>query len=476
MTQSDVQVTVTGFMGWMARIVVSALIGCVIVSLSYYWANGGAVPGEARYLTYGFYVAAFAILFARGGNDLTPALWILILQTYPVLAPALSMDLFGTERFAARLREFQTPGHMVVPMLIGSLTAVLFAINLSVQSLRLPGRQTRVETSGAWRTRTVAIVFFGSLVLLFIANWLDAQPKSLGLGQIVYRDIKAARNDHLNISAALVVIFAAIAILSASLLFRDDGVARATKRRLAWLLGVSILIIVVWQILSASRVEACAMLFLCLMLFGHRIAIALRFAAIGAISVIFALVGYVRMLHPADVYLNRDFISWPGGVENAFKTYVYGLNAIKSGEIPIQYGTTYVDFLVRLPPKFFGLERPPRAYDLLSERTRLVGGEFFLTEPFLNFLGLGVFVFSLIIIGLMNAAQRQINAFWTNTGQFYATLVSTVFLMSSFRLIWYPLDNALKTVIAAAIIALPLIVFSVIERTRTTHSDVPRTP
>ncbi len=440
-----------------ARLVVALTLGLVlgILFLPWIWMLGVDPPADWRHAAWGILGMGGVILALRGATDLSPALWLFLLSAYPVAAPLLSLDVLGYDAFASGTRTYQSPQAITVPVLLGASASCLLALHLPTT------RIGPVSQSGARALSPHgALLLFGLAVLgLLLASAWDAPPSLRRLGEIGYRDLKAARDDVWNIASGLVFVFGALATMALRLVLAQPHLG--ARLRLWGLLGFVVVAVlcVSWQILSASRIEAAGLLLLIYVSLGARVPVALRLALAAATIGLLALVGYVRTLAGLLAYLSRDFVSWPGGVENVFNTYAYGLNALRHGEIDLQFGQTYLHLIQRLPPKFFAPDRPPRAYDLVADQTRLIGGEFYLTEPYLNAAGLGVLIFVGGLIWAYRAALRSLapltGAASGMVGQFLALVLFTV----CFRLFWYGLEHGIKVLMLALLVAIPLALF-----------------
>ncbi|MFL4472293.1 hypothetical protein ACERZ8_21305 [Tateyamaria armeniaca] len=279
----------------------------------------------------------------------------------------------------------------------------------------------------------------------------------LNLGRVAYSVIKESRDDALNFATGLVVVCGAAMLLSLSILQRVQGISPRIKRLALIICLLTVLFVSIWQLLSASRVEAIGLLFGLFLTQGDRVSRFTRRTSIFVVIVLFGLVGYLRQLLSVSSYLDRSFVSWPGGIENVFNTYVFALISVRDGDLPVFFGQTYLDLLQRLPPGFFGLDRPPRAYDYLAERTRLIGGEYFLTEPFMNGLGLGVAIFLCVLVFILNSSTRVLADFHQHPRRIFAALISMTVLTFSFRIMWYGFEHTLKTIVIGCILALPLL-------------------
>jgi len=116
-----------------------------------------------------------------------------------------------------------------------------------------------------------------------------------------------------------------------------------------------------------------------------------------------------------------------------------------------------------VPPQVFGLDRPDRAYDIAAAHTHLIGGEYYLFEPFLNFLGFGVAAALLAVVWGVNRAIEALRLFLFD-GRGYATaLISLVLFTVCFRMLWYGLEHTVKVLLLTAILGLPL---AMLENTR----------
>lgn len=445
------------------RLSSAAALLAFIILLSLFWMAGAPIPAEARHASWGMIVLAGVVLIARGATDLSPATWIVLLAAYPIMVPLLTLDVLGFAAFATGSGAHQSIEAITVPTLIGASGTLFLAICLSVQPISLPSRSALLRRSLTISGGTALTLFCCAVACFFAANLIDAPIETLQLGQVSYRDLKGARDDTLNVASGLVMVFGALSAMALIGVQSAQGVSQGLRR--ACTLGFALLtaLVACWQILAASRIEVVGLLLLVYLIFAHRlhglIRLGLVIAAVGAL----ALVGYFRTLVGLLAYLSRDFISWPGGVENVFNTYAFGLSAVKDGTVPLQLGQTYLNLIERLPPQFLGLTRPDRAYDIAAAHTHLIGGEYFLFEPFLNFLGFGVVAALLAVVWAVNRAIRALGLFLTNGQGYFGALISLVLFTVCFRMLWYGLEHTVKVLLLTALIGLPL---AMLESTR----------
>ena len=425
--------------------------------LSLFWINGSELGSEWRGLAPLLILFAFSTLLMRGASDLSPAFWILVLAAYPLCVPLIGLDLVGMPAFASGSRANQDVNSIMVPILIAACATCLLALNLSVSRICVPtfsfARLQGRVVSGS----TAVTAFLAGCVALLAANQVDAPLDTLQLGRVSYKDLKANRDDALNFASGLVLVFGAASTLFLAVLLVSDDLTKRLKCRCAFAFGLIVLVTVSWQLMAASRVEAVGLLLIQYLCFGDRLHPSLRFIGVVIVVFVLALIGYVRTLAGALAYLSRDFIAWPGGVENVIFTYTETLSAIRHGELDLQLGDTYLALLLRLPPQFFEFDRPPRAYDLIAEQTRLIGGEYYLSEPFMNFTGLGVLLCCTGLTFCYNWATRQLRALYAGVTNFFQALISLVLFTVCFRTIWYGLEHTIKVLMLAGIIALPLL-------------------
>lgn len=438
-------------------IVTSAALAIFIIFLSLFWINGSDLDAQWRWLALLMITCAFISLLGRGASDLTPAFWYLVLAAYPLCAPMMSLDLLGMPAFASGSRANQGIEALTAPLLIAAAAAWFLALNLSVSRICVPAFSFARFQGRVVSGPTALTAFLITSAALLVANQIDAPWDTLQLGRVTYKDLKANRDDALNFASGLVLVFGAASTLCLAVLMVSDDLMRRLKRRCAFGFGLIVSLTVFWQLMAASRVEAVGLLLIQYLCFGDRLRPGLRFLSVVLSVAVLALIGYIRTLAGALAYLSRDFIAWPGGVENVIFTYAETLNAIRHDTLDLQFGETYLAILLRLPPQFFGYDRPPRAYDLIAEQTRLIGGEYYLTEPFMNFAGLGVLVFCFGLICCFNWAVRQLTALYFGETNFFQALISLVLFTVCFRTIWYGLEHTVKVLMLAGIIGLPLL-------------------
>ena len=436
------------------RLALTVLLGLLLVFLPAFWLAGSTPSATWRHGAWGLLALAGALLWGRGANDLSPATWLVVLAGYPVAAPLLSLDLVGAPAFAAGARHHQGPEDIVVPVLIGAAATCLLALHLRPERLR-PATVTR---GAGWPVsgRTALTLLAVSAIGLIGAGFLDAPPELRGLGEVGYREIKASRDESWNFASGLVFFFGAFATYALTLVTGHPDLGARLRLLCGIVYAGLTLLVVLWQIAAASRIEAAGLLLLLYLTFGHRLRQGVRLSIATAVIALLAIVGYVRTLAGALAYLSRDFVSWPAGIENVFNTYAFALHALRTGTIPMQGGQTYLDLVLRLTPRALQPDRPPRAYDLLAEQTRLIGGEYFLTEPFLNAAGLGVLGAVAVAAAIFNAAIKGLSGSPGRSSDLLATILSMVLLAVSFRLFWYGLDHGLKILLLALLLGLPL--------------------
>lgn len=440
----------------MARLVANIGILVTFIFVGQYWADGGNIPSDARISAYLIIIISYLIIFSRGANELKPLFWFVTFAAYPILAPLLSIDLFGYSQYSSgNLRYVDVESAITTPAILGSLTTLFLAINLDPAPILTPNTDFVVARPFSVEPISLLFLFFISCAALLGATYVDAPPEILRLGQIGYSEIKALRNDAVAAASGFVIVFAAVATLTLVALRNHPRIRPGQKARLTWFFFTLVMLVTVWQILSASRVEVIGILLTLLLMFGNMVSVTVRRFYILLIGMGLSLIGYVRTLNSYSDFLRRDFLTWPGGVENVFNTYVFALNEVRAGNLEPFLGQTYIDLVVRLPPKAFGFERPPRAYDYLAENTRLIGGEYFMTEPYMNFLGVGCFAFLLLMVVLLNWTTSSIRRFYLFPTNIFPALVATTVLMFSLRLFWYGLDHMVKTMAVALIVGVP---------------------
>lgn len=456
-----------------ARLSWSAAILAFIILLSLFWMAGAPIPAEARYASIAMIFSAGLVLFARGANDLSPATWIVLLAAYPVLVPLLTLDVLGFPAFATGSRAHQSIQAITVPTLIGASGTLFLALCLSVRQISLPARAVLLRRNVALSGGTAVVLFLSAAVCFFAVDLIDAPFETLQLGQVSYRDLKGERDDTLNAASGLVMIFGALSAMALIGVQGAQGLSLGMRRVCTVGFALLTTLIASWQILAASRIEVVGLLLLIYLLFAHRLHGLVRLIFVLAAVSALALVGYFRTLVGLLAYLSRDFISWPGGVENVFNTYVFGLNAVRDGTLQLQLGQTYLNLIERLPPQIFGLDRPDRAYDIAAAHTHLIGGEYYLFEPFLNYLGFGVAVALVAVVWGINRAIHVLRSFLFDGRGYASALISLVMFTVCFRMLWYGLEHTVKVLLLTAILSLPLTMLENSRKSMRTQQFVP---
>jgi hypothetical protein len=427
-----------------------------LIFLPWLWVSGFDVPSDLRHLTWLFLGAGAVLLYARGATDLSPATWVFVIAAYPLAAPLIALDLLGYAAYASGARHHQTLQALTVPVLIGSAACLLLVLHLSVARISVPRARPGASSRPALAARSALLVLMLSSALLVIACLLDAPMEVRQLGTVGYRDLKANRDDALNVASGLVFVFGAMATLALAQVLTHPDIG--PKLRGLCGVGYAILsaLVVFWQTMAASRIEVAGLLLLLYLCFADRLRPALRLGLAAGTILALGVIGYVRTLAGTLAYLSRDFMSWPGGVENVFNTFNQALNGLRHGAIPVQQGETYLWLLQRLPPSSLSLDRPPRAYDLVADYTHLIGGEYYLTEPFLNGLGIGVALCVLLILKATNATIGVLRTARQGAAHLGQSILAMVWIAVSFRVFWYGAEHALKIMILALVLSVPV--------------------
>lgn len=399
----------------------------------------GAEPGaDALALGYGTAALAALIGYRRGGITGYP-LWITLMVAYPILTPPIVQGVIGLPYFSARATGYQDPEHLAAPVLIAAVCALFLSVAIS----RAPVAADVPATRGAdlWLVLVAAggTLFFG---------WLTEPGRPMGLAD--YADIRAGRIPGTPFAGGAWLVFAAYSV---ALWHRVSSAAPHRNRRWKlFALSASLAFSLLWLLSHARRSEPTGFLILLLCLFGHRMGRGRVLLYGGAAFVALAAIGYLRNGQDIFGLLSGQYVHLPGAPGNVLIGYVAAYWQHVGGGIPMLWGESYAGHVLRLPPAFLGLPRPPIAYDYVQAVVPLTGGEYLLIEPMLNG-GIGGMIPYLVVFTVaVNASIRAIRRYWHGQAGTLAFLLATATLGMLFRTAWYGAGAWIKTVIIAGLV------------------------
>lgn len=405
-------------------------------------------PDVEPWLIYFCYVVAIsAILVAsiRGGVDAYP-FWTTLIASYPVLAPFIIQDILGFELFSARAASFQTPEMMVAPLMVAALSALLLSTAVARTSLN---PFSAVKTNGGHRN-LLLWVCLGTMAMVFFA-WLTEPGLPVGLA--TYSELRAQRYQGTNFAGGA---WATFAVFSLGLYVKLETSARAKKNFGRLIFWTGVVVSLGWLVSHARRSEVAGFLIFLITVFGGLVSNRVKMVAGLAMLLPIAAVGYFRNLENFQNVVGlveQEYFHLPGAPGNILIGYVCAYNLVGQKALSWFYGSTYMDHILRLPPSFLGLDRPPEAYDYIEEIVNLIGGEYFLIEPYLNFGIVGIVVYLLLFVLAVNWSMRGVRFYWDGERGIMRFMLSGIFLVLIFRTMWYGLYALIKGFIMAALIA-----------------------
>jgi hypothetical protein len=445
------------------RLPITALAGIAIVLVDYLY-DLGIWPSNAESYVLGNCIAISACLIAfyRGGIY-TPVFWFTLAAAYVLLSPLFSYSL-GYEWYSVAARQYQTLSAMSIPTLEGALAAFMLAVSMSA----LPISAKSVVGENRFRSRfgprtNCFWLLFACVGVLFFA-WL-AEPGPI-VGMVDLAESRSNRFSGTRFAGGAWALFSVLSVYFYLGITSDrtGKIMRLTMRAVFYLsIGAGL----VWLILHARRSETLGfMLYLyCVLNTPKKKAtsklevrqlpmpefINRRTVALGLIVLLFAAIGYYRTTLTWQ-FEKADFVQSPGGVANNFLGYVTAFDIAHHSGFGIYPGQTYLNQLQDIPPQFMGLPQAPDAYDILSKKVNLIGGEYWLMEPVMNFGGLGIALFAGVISWLATCAIRAMRRAFYKDGAIHSYLQGGIFITLMFRTLWYgpsaEINGAIEAVMA----------------------------
>lgn len=398
---------------------------------------------NAHYLGVILILVALFIGWKRGGFFGAPFLLSFIIA-YPLLAPFIAIDVLGYRYFSGYAGFVQEVEFYAPAVFMGALLLLYAAIAISPlrsSSQVLVGRVNISPDALLWLV-ILSVTF--ALIFAYLGDY--------GEGTILtqsYLDVVASRDRALAFTGGAWAVFMVLGYYLA--LYGKTRYAGAEILTAVFYVGLGLA--AVFFLLHGRRVE----------LAGYAVFLMLSWAGSGlrVKNLVLVLLGvlvldYVGNIRLGDSQLHWfstsvDFNSLPGGAGNIAVGYVAAFWLVEKGGFELLLGQTYLDQLIRLPPAFLGLDRPPLAYDYVNDNFRLIGGEYFLMEPLINFgiIGLPVFViiFSWItnfMLGLMRDGSQGEGI--------VLLLVAGTYIALSYRTVWYGISPLVKPLIIAFLV------------------------
>lgn len=389
-------------------------------------------------------LAALAISLARGGVRGFP-FGITAVAAYPALTPFIKCNVLGYSYFSGWATEFQSPSLVVVPLLTSSIACLFIAVFVTDTKPSL----SRVVVFPRSKSTAGTLASVAAIVasVLFFA-WLT-EPGGI-VGEVSYADIIAGRLNGTDFAGAAWVCMSVLAVgLSVRAAPSLGPRARFVLRAIVVL---GLFLSAAYLLLHARRSELTGLALLLFVLFTQRMS-RLKLAVASALGLFaIAAVGYLRAPDPL-AHLEPDAVELPGAPENVFVGYVVGNTLRDRGEISITPGETYLGYIEALPPSFLGLPRPPTAYDYVRDQVQLIGGQYFLLEPVLNFGIFGILPYLWLFVGATNWSIHSIERYFSGSCGLGPFVLGSSFIAMIFRTVWYGPAGIIKTVIIAGLVA-----------------------
>lgn len=419
------------------------LVSFVFATLLH-WETGVLSNQYAHYAGVLLILVALYLAWRRGGWAGAPFL-VSAVFSYPLLSPFIAIDVLGVQYFSG-YAVFVQRVDVYGPLVFLGAMAILY-VSLSVELVKY--KEDPIGVRYSIRRESLFFLMLVSCVLAMVFAYIG-DAAEITIVSESYGDVVQSRNKAFAFAGGAWSVLMTIALL----LYLHAGSERRGGRDylVAGVFYAAVVISAAYLLLHGRRVELTGFVLVVLLLLGTK-GMSWRLLLL-AVPFVFALdfVGTVRV---GDVGLQtsmggQQYDSLPGGVGNVMAGYVAGYWLVENEVMDMFYGSTYFDHLLRLPPVFLGLERPPLAYDYVENYFVLVGGEYFLLEPLLNFGVIGTAVFSVLVVMLINWSIRGLGV--ATRGGAIRIFVSATFISMLFRTAWYGITPLIKALIIAAIL------------------------
>jgi len=430
------------------RLPIVALAGIAIVLVDYLYDLGIWPSNDETYVLGNcIAISACIIAFYRGGVY-APVFWFTLAAGYVILSPLFSYSL-GYSWYSIAARQYQTMSAMSIPTLEGALAVFMLAMSMSALpiSARAGVGEPQFRSRFGPRTNCFWLLYACAGVLFFA--WL-AEPGPI-IGMVDLAESRSNRFAGTRFAGGAWALFSVLSVYF-YLGITSNAAGKALTLTMRVIFYLSIAASLTWLILHARRSETLGfMLYLYCVLkppkkkvtselkvrrlplpdFINRQTIAL-----GLIVLLFAAIGYFRTTLTWQ-FEKTDYVQAPGAVANNFLGYVTAFDIAHHSGFGIYPGQTYVNQIQDLPPQFMGLPQAPDAYDILSTKVNLIGGEYWLMEPVMNFGGLGIAMFAILISWLATCAIHAMRRAFFKDGAIHSYLQGGIFIALMFRTLWY---------------------------------------
>jgi len=445
------------------RLPIAALAGIAIVLVDYLY-DLGMWPSNAESYVLGncIAIAACLIAFYRGGIY-SPVFWFTLASGYVLLSPLFSYSL-GYSWYSVAARQYQTLPAMSIPMLEGALAVFILSVSMSSLGISARAGVGEPQFRSRFGPRTNCMWLLISCAALLFFAWL-AEPGPI-VGMVDLAESRSNRFAGTRFAGGAWALFSVLSVYF-YLGINSDRTGKIMRLTLRAVFYLSVGAGLAWLILHARRSETLGfMLYLYCVLKTPRKEgssklevrrvqmpefINRRTVALGLIVLLFAAIGYYRTTLTWQ-FEKADFVQSPGGVANNFLGYVTAFDIAHRSGFGIYPGQTYVNQIQDTPPQFLGFPQAPDAYDILSTKVNLIGGEYWLMEPVMNFGGLGIALFAGVIAWLATCAIHALRRAFFKDGAIHSYLQGGIFITLMFRVLWYgpsaEINGAIEAVLA----------------------------
>ncbi len=127
----------------------------------------------------------------------------------------------------------------------------------------------------------------------------------------------------------------------------------------------------------------------------------------------------------------------PGAPGNILLSFLATLKFGPQIDFYIHPSETYLRYIINFPPEALGLARIATPYENINVHVKLIGGEYVLVEPFMNFGVWSLLIFLPIIVLLFNICLSAIKSITENDQMVIPFLFGSTFVAMIFRTFWY---------------------------------------
>lgn len=404
-----------------------------------------------RLLSYALACTALAIGYVRSkGHGLS--LWVSLIATAPLVPPLVSMDILGGSAFSSVGSIYQFGNSVTLPIFVAAVACL--AMSLILRGPTNPEQKIKqAQAANIQQGTTAILLWFGLAMLMAIVSTISSDPNIDTIAVSTYREQKEGRIDALRFMAGFFMTACVIG-LAAKMAYEKSGAPKRKKKFVSMIFVVVVSLCALWKLSHGSRIEIAGLGIFLWLLYGRSFSISFKWLVMIGVVLLMTIIGYSRN-DQFDAVLARSYVSFPGGVENAMAGWVAAYWIKHDGGFDIVAGQTYAAELQRLPPRAFGMDRWPLAYDILSSKVTLIGGEYFPIEPVINFGVAGLAFYVLIFCFITNRAWRSIDSYRQRPvfRECFAFILSSIWISHLFRTLWYGLDNVFKAEIVALVFA-----------------------